>query len=309
MIDVGLLGAGPWATRFWAPALEAAEGARLASVWARRPEAARAVVGDGAARVAASVEELLERCDAVAFAVPPDVQAPLATRAARAGRHVLLEKPLALDVAAAGELAAAVEQAGVASVVGLRHRFDPDLRRLAAWAGAAGPRGAQLRWVSGSALEGHEHATPWRVRHGALLDLGPHALDVLEMVLGPLEEVTARGDPTRWVSVTTRHAGGAVGQAALSLTVAEPPEPERLEVVSDAGTRTWVGPGLPPAEGGRLVVEELLARVAGRRREPGLDAAHGLRLQRLLAAAGTSPDRPSPRLGVLAAPMAPAPAR
>ncbi len=284
MTDVGLVGAGPWATRFWAPAVAATDGARLAAVWARRPEAAAAAAGDEE-RVAGSFDELLERCDAVAFAVPPDVQAALATRAARAGRHLLLEKPLALDLTGAEALAAAVEEGGVASVIGLRHRFDPRIAQLADWSRAAGPRGAQVRWVSGSALPGSDFATPWRVRLGALLDLGPHALDLLEAVLGPVERVTATGDPTRWVALSTTHASGAVGQAALSLTVPEPPEPERLEVVTDAGAREWSGPGLPLAESGPLMVAELLARVAGAPRHAGLDAAHGLRLQRLLAGA------------------------
>lgn len=118
VLGVGLVGAGPWATRFWAPAVEGADGTELAAVWARRPRAALDVVGGDRTRVAGSFDELLERCDAVAFAVPPDVQAPLASTAARAGRHVLLEKPLALDLAAAEELGRAVGESGVASVMG-----------------------------------------------------------------------------------------------------------------------------------------------------------------------------------------------
>lgn len=285
MLRVGVVGAGPWARTFWAPAVRNAAGVELAGVWARRREAAADLVRDLAADeglVAGSFEQLLAACDAVAFAVPPDVQAPLAARAARAGRHLLLEKPLALDTAGAEAVVAAVEAAGVASVIGLRHRVDPAVDDLAAWARASGARGAQLRWVSGSALRGSAFATPWRVERGALLDLGPHALDLLEAVLGPVEEATVTGDPTRWVALTSAHAGGAVGQAALSLTVGEPPEPERLEVVTDAGTRTWAGPGLPLAESGALLVAELLRRVAGEAARSGLDAAQGLRLQRLL---------------------------
>ncbi len=286
-MDVGLVGAGPWATRFWAPALGATPGARLTAVWARRSEAALEVVGGDHERVADSFEDLLGRSDAVAFAVPPDVQAPLAAQAARAGRHLLLEKPLALDVADATEVSAAVEETGVASVIGLRHRFDPAIDALADWARGAGPRGAQLRWVSAGVLEGSEFATPWRVRLGALLDLGPHALDLLEAVLGQIERVSEVGDPTHWVSLTTTHAGWAVGQAALSVSVAEPPEPERLEVITDAGTRTWYGPGLPLAESGPLMVTELINRAAGEPGRVGLDAAHGLRLQRFLGDAAS----------------------
>lgn len=47
--------------------------------------------------------------------MPPGVQAPAAIRAAKAGKHLLLEKPLALSAADTDALAGAVEQAGVAS--------------------------------------------------------------------------------------------------------------------------------------------------------------------------------------------------
>ena len=60
------------------------------------------------------------------FAVPPDVQAEIATRAAARGRHLLLEKPIATSVADALQLERAVADAGVASVVFFTRRFVPD---------------------------------------------------------------------------------------------------------------------------------------------------------------------------------------
>ena len=54
--------------------------------------------------------------DGVAFAVPPDVQAPIATAAAQAGKHLLLEKPLAISAAEADELAEAVTQSQVGAL-------------------------------------------------------------------------------------------------------------------------------------------------------------------------------------------------
>lgn len=60
-----------------------------------RREAAEHLAQRYGAATAATFDDLLERCDAVAFSVPPDVQATLAPLAARAGRHMLLEKPLA----------------------------------------------------------------------------------------------------------------------------------------------------------------------------------------------------------------------
>ena len=114
-LRMGLVGAGPWATVVHAPLVAGGPGTSLEVVWARREDAAAELASRYGAAVAGSFEELLERCDAVAFAVPPDVQAELATRAAQAGKHLLLEKPLAFDLLDAERLAAAVEEAGVAT--------------------------------------------------------------------------------------------------------------------------------------------------------------------------------------------------
>ncbi|WP_031084526.1 Gfo/Idh/MocA family oxidoreductase, partial [Streptomyces sp. NRRL WC-3549] len=84
---VGLVGAGPWARMTHAPALTAHPGAVLGGVWGRRPEAARELAtahGTEAYTDEAGLDALLATSDAVAFAVPPDVQAPLAARAAAA---------------------------------------------------------------------------------------------------------------------------------------------------------------------------------------------------------------------------------
>ena len=67
-------------------------------------------------------------CDAVAFAVPPEVQAELAADAARAGKAVLLEKPIAADLRGAGRLAEAVGGAGVTSLVVLSWRYAASIR-------------------------------------------------------------------------------------------------------------------------------------------------------------------------------------
>ena len=81
---MGLVGAGPWATVVHAPLIAGGPGTSLEVVWARREDAAVELASAYGAAVAGSFEELLARCDAVAFAVPPDIQAGLATRAAQA---------------------------------------------------------------------------------------------------------------------------------------------------------------------------------------------------------------------------------
>ena len=119
----GLIGTGPWASRAHGPGLLACPDADLIGVWGRDESKAAALAGRLGAKPYVDVDALLADVDAVAFAVPPAVQAGLATRAARAGRHVLLDKPIALDVASADALASAVQASGVASVVFFTDRF------------------------------------------------------------------------------------------------------------------------------------------------------------------------------------------
>lgn len=125
-LRIGLVGAGPWARMTHAPALATHPGAVLSGVWGRRPEAADGLAsahGTEAYTGEAGLDALLATSDAVAFAVPPDVQASLAVRAADAGCHLLLDKPVATTVAGAGAVAEAAGRAGVASVVFCTLRF------------------------------------------------------------------------------------------------------------------------------------------------------------------------------------------
>src|SRR4051794_11365127 len=69
------------------------------------------------------LDAFLDTVDAVGFAVPPDVESRLALRAIRAGKHVLLDKPIALSVTDAEAPSTAATEAGVASVVFVTKRF------------------------------------------------------------------------------------------------------------------------------------------------------------------------------------------
>ncbi len=206
-LAVGLVGAGPWASMVHAPVLAAGPTTRLCGIWARRPEAATALAERHGTRAAPSFEALVDSCEAVAFAVPPGVQADLAAQAAAAGRPVLLEKPIAADLESAERLAAAIGAAGVASTVVLSWRFADPVRSFLAEAQAVQPIGGRATFVSG-ALRGGPFATPWRLDRGPLLDLGPHVVDLLDAALGPVVAVRAHGDLHRWVGLLLDHRGG-----------------------------------------------------------------------------------------------------
>ena len=193
----GLVGTGYWAGSTHAPALATTPGARLTSVWGRNPDAAGALAARHGATAYDDFDAFLGSVDAVAFAVPPHVQAPLAVRAAEAGKHLLLEKPIALSVADADAVVTAVEKAGVASVVFFTWRFNREIRAWLAdeqarggWSGSGWSGGVAV-WLGTALADDSPFNTPWRRQKGALWDLGPHLVGMLWACLGPVTSVTA----------------------------------------------------------------------------------------------------------------------
>src|SRR5436190_21442874 len=113
MLRFGLLGTGYWATQTHAAGLHDHPDATFVGVWGRDAAKAQAVADRYGAVTYTDADALIKDVDAVAIALPPHVQAPLAVRAARAGRHLLLDKPVALGVAEADGVVEAADTAGV----------------------------------------------------------------------------------------------------------------------------------------------------------------------------------------------------
>src|SRR4051794_21840716 len=119
----GLFGTGPWANLAHAPGLAAHDGVDLVGVWGRNQAKADDLASRYGAKAYPTVDALIAAVDAIAGAPPPDVQAPIALQAARAGRHLLLDKPVAFEPAVAEQIAAAVAERDLASVVFFTRRF------------------------------------------------------------------------------------------------------------------------------------------------------------------------------------------
>jgi predicted dehydrogenase len=213
----GLVGTGHWAHIAHAPALTSTEGIELAAVWGRNPQAASALAASYQAVAHEDIEAFLAAVDGVAFAVPPDVQAPIAVAAARAGKHLMLEKPVAISEAEADELAAAVAEAGVASAVFFILRFRTELRAwLADVAASGGWEGGLASWFGSSLLDSSPFNTPWRRAKGALWDLAPHLIALLWAALGPVTAVTADGGPGDVSHLILHHQGGPSSTITVS---------------------------------------------------------------------------------------------
>ncbi|MFF3491831.1 Gfo/Idh/MocA family protein [Streptomyces sp. NPDC002795] len=282
-VRVALVGAGPWARTMHARMLAAGPETELTAVWARRTDAARATAEPYGAAVAGSFDELLDHCEAVAFAVPPSVQAELAPRAAKAGKALLLEKPLALDLPSAERLVDAVDEAGVVSQLVLTKRYHPTTRRFIEQARRTEVTGARSCYLHGAFLGG-DFATSWRLEHGALYDLGPHLLDLLDAAVGPIASIRATGDSRRWLELTCEHENGAVSQASLSGRVSRDRALTRVELFGPGPELVYDTAEIDHEECWPVLRREFAEAVrAGRSSE--LDAHRGLHLQRLLAQA------------------------
>jgi predicted dehydrogenase len=266
-----------------APGLADHPATTLSAVWARRPGPARELAETHGAAVAESVDELLDQVDAVAFAVPPAVQGELAITAAKAGKHLILEKPIAADLATAERLADAVSAAGVATLVVLTLRFAAQTREwLADVAGAGEWRGGGARWLSGALLKGPYEGSTWRAVDGALADIGPHVFDLLDATLGTITKVLAahRSPDDLW-QVMFEHMGGATSTATLSLRLPIQPTVAELVVYGERGYRTLGRPD-SAKEAYPALLDDFVALVTGGRTDHPCDVHRGLHLQRLM---------------------------
>lgn len=263
MADIrwGLVGTGFWARETHAPSIAATPGVTLVSVWGRDSEATAHVAAEFGALPYADVDDFLDSVDAVSFAVPPHVQSEIALKAIRAGKHVLLEKPIAISLAAADELVAAAEVSGVSTSVFFTLLFDPRMRAIAARAKDDAWSGAQGLWLGSALMDDNPFNTPWRHDKGAVWDLGPHAVSVLLATLGPITEVSATAGALDLVHATFTHASGTTSTTSMTLFATEAADGFSTLMWGPTG-REWLPvDDVNEAAAMRLALVELVANI------------------------------------------------
>ncbi len=195
----GVVGAGGIADRRTIPeGIVPAGNAELVAVCDEQPERLAEVAGKYAARPHAAFDEIVSAADvdAVYIATPTQLHRDHAVAAARGGKHVLCEKPLARTVGECEEILAACSDAGVKLGVNFMMRFHACHVRLREMieAGELGTtvfgRAELTCWYP--PIPGAFRQDPALGGGGALADMGNHCIDVLEMFLGPTAEVSAR---------------------------------------------------------------------------------------------------------------------
>jgi predicted dehydrogenase len=281
----GLAGTGYWARIVHGPALASTPGIDFTAVWGRNPLAAGELAGQFGATAHSDFGTFLADVDAVAFSVPPDVQSTLALEAARTGKHLLLEKPIALSAETADLLAQATADAQVASVVFFTARFSPPVRAWLADVTSKPWTGGYAIWLGSALVEPNPFNTPWRREKGGLWDLGPHAVSLLWASLGPVESVVADAGPADVTHLILHHAGDAT--STVTVTLSAPPSADGLELCLWGAS----GRSTAPADGGdsvaalRTALTELAQNVWSGQVAHPCDVQFGRAVTRVLARA------------------------
>jgi len=310
----GLIGCGDIAVKRVAAALRNAPGSHLVAVSRRQADRALEFARRfGAERWHASWEDLVRSdVDAVYIATPVDLHARMAIAAAEAGKHVLCEKPMALDVGECDRMVRAAEKSGVKLGVAYYRRFYPVLRRLKELL-AEGAIGAPVL-VQADAFEafdpGPEHPRRWFVDKsqsggGPMFDFGCHRLEVFVNLFGLATEIrglTAQVALARSVEDTAvavlRFENGPV--ATLRVTHATSLPKDVLEIHGRTGSihiPRLNGPDLlirangnevlerhPPFENLHQPLVDQFVRAVLEDEAPEVDGRVGLEVNRILAA-------------------------
>lgn len=143
-------------------------------------------------------KKLIERddIDLIDINAPSNAHKEIAIAAAKAGKHVFCEKPLALTLADSREMLEAAESAGITHMVGFNYRFAPavQLAKKLVEDGRLGQIYHFRAWFLQDWIVDPEFPLVWRLQKeiagsGSHGDLGAHLIDLAHFLLGDMEEV------------------------------------------------------------------------------------------------------------------------
>ena len=198
-IRLGVIGSGMAAAPHWRSLADLQDEVEVVWVGARDLARLRAQPLPSGARATTRLDDIFEdrSVQAVLVLTPPHTHLELAQRAARAGQHVLVEKPLEIDLARAQALVEACDAAGVRLAVMLQQRLRPGALRLAELmrCGALGEligASATVRWWRPQSYydDVPGRGTLARDGGGVLMTQAIHTLDLLLSLTGLPERIT-----------------------------------------------------------------------------------------------------------------------
>jgi predicted dehydrogenase len=195
----GIIGSGMIA-KFHAKAIEAMAGSELHSVYSRNPKSAKAIADEFGCAASIDLDAFLAdpELEIVTIATPSGAHLEPAIAVARAGKHVICEKPLEITTDRVDEMAAAGKENGVTVSGIFNRRFNPGLVALkkAVDKGRFGQISLADAYIKWYRDQDYYDSGQWRGTWaldggGALMNQSIHAIDQLLYVAGPVKSVTA----------------------------------------------------------------------------------------------------------------------
>ena len=266
LFSVGVAGVGSLG-RHHARVASSLPGVRVAGVFDTDRNRASEVAGEFGVPTAESLEQLIERSDAVVVAVPTSSHHAVASAALAAGRHVLVEKPITETLSEADELVALAEKMGRVLQAGHIERFNPAVE-------------AALRHVEAPRfIETHRLAvfTPRSLDVDVVLDLMIHDLQIAQAAVGrKVREVRAAGVAVLTPKVDIANAriafeGGCVANLTASRVSADRVRKFRIfgpsrYISIDMASQEISAVSLAPGPGGKPTIAPIAIEVT--REEP-----------------------------------------
>ena len=264
----GIIGCGNIATTAVVPAIHWADGSELLAVASRTQERATQKAAEtGAPRAYGCYEALLADgdVDAIYIGLPNGEHARWAIDAARAGKHVLCEKSLALDVSDALAARAAFRERDRVLVEGFMVRHHPQwtvVKRLVE-SGAIGAVRHVRAWLRATHADPANHRWSKKLGGGALFDVTCYPVNVARFVLG--EEPARAKASARWASAGVDEStdallefpSGAVASVHGSLRA---PFEQGVVIAGEHGRIVMDRPFVPHWDPTEVVVESASAR-------------------------------------------------
>ncbi|HET9852831.1 MAG TPA: Gfo/Idh/MocA family oxidoreductase [Candidatus Limnocylindrales bacterium] len=253
-IGFGLIGAGAISTQHL-EALDAIPGARIAAIASASSDKAKAAGERWGVPWTTNIDELLARADvdAVSIATPSGLHPGEALAALRHGKHVLVEKPIALSNAGARQVVEEAKRRGLVAGTVSQRRFEPTVRavRDAVTGGALGKVAMVVAEGFYFRPQSYYDSAPWRgtieLDGGVLMNQAIHTIDLLRWIGGPVDRVSAnvatighQMEAEDTASVSLRFASGALG-AILATTCAATELPTELRIHGERGLIRLVG--------------------------------------------------------------------
>jgi predicted dehydrogenase len=250
-VGFGIVGCGMIAS-FAARAVDEIPGARLVATFSRNESRAESVAEPYDATAYTDFDAFLDRqdLDVIYVSTPSGTHADYTIPAAKAGKHVIVEKPIDITLQRARAMAQACDEAGVKLGVISQSRFTEGSRILkeAIDGGRFGRLtigDAYVKWYRNQAYydKGGWKGTRALDGGGALINQSIHAIDLLQWFMGPVKEVTAfcdtlaheRIDVEDTAVAALRFANGALG-VVVGATSAYPGFLKRIEISGSRGS-------------------------------------------------------------------------